>query len=256
MVLLVESTRLKHAIVYTFGRYQIRINFWYLIIFLIVQTLLNELGFWQLSRAKAKQTRIVQLEKGSQSILTSLENISTEQIEQFQSVELDLELVGYNSFLLDNKISNKRPGYHVLNVATDPLSGKYLLVNRGWIFAGADRNKLPQVDLPGANWQVSARIYPIAQEAISTASAEIEESRDLSRLPVLDLKVLAQIEEKLDLKLEPYLLRLNEGSSAAYETNWVWTNMSPQKHLAYAIQWFALALAFLIVSLVVCIKKR
>ena len=246
---------MKHTIRYSFGRYEIRVNLWYLMIFLVFQTLLNELGFWQLNRAKQKQYRIAQLERGSQSVVTDLSTITQQQIAQFQSVDLLSELVGYHILLLDNKIDNKRPGYHVLHVAKDKLSGKQFLVNRGWVYAGHDREQFPDIDLPNSPWQVSARIYPVAAEAISTASAAIEDSRDFIRLPVLDQKTLAEIESRLKVTLEPYVLRLNEGSESALKINWMWTNMPPEKHLAYAVQWFALALALLIVSLIVCIKK-
>ena len=247
--------RLRYTIEYSLGRYRIRFNFWYLIIFLVMQTLLNELGFWQLSRAKEKQVRIYQLEKGSQSEVISLSHLTAEQLSQFQTVNLQMELVGYQLLLLDNKIREQKPGYEVLNVARDIDSNKILLVNRGWVSAGADRNRYPQIDMPDKNWHVSGRVYPLVDEAISTASATIEKSLDIYRLPVLDLKMLAEIEQRLGVKLEPYVVRLNQESEAALEVSWQWTNMSPEKHLAYAIQWFALALAFLIISLVVCVKK-
>lgn len=224
-------------------------------IFLVLQTILNELGFWQLNRAKEKQYRIAQLERGSQSVITDLSTISAEQIAQFQSVDIVAKLVGYHILLLDNKIDNKRPGYHVLHVAKDDSSGKLFLVNRGWVFAGHDRSKFPDIEVPNEHWQLSARVYPIADEAISTASAAIEVSRDFIRLPVLDKKNLAEVESRLKIKLEPYILRLNEGSESALKINWMWTNMPPEKHLAYAVQWFALALALLIVSLIASFKK-
>jgi surfeit locus 1 family protein len=247
---------LRYTVEYTLGRYRIRFNFWYLIIFLVVQTLLNELGFWQLSRAKEKQTRIYQLEKGSLSVLTSLNMLSNEQVNQFQTVDLQMELVGYDIFLLDNKMYQQQPGYQVLNVARDVASNKLLLVNRGWIYAGTDRARLPLVELPNRNWHVKGRVYPITAEAISTSSAAIERTGDIYRLPVLDMNILREIEARIGSSFEPYVVRLNSDSDAALGTSWAWTNMSPEKHLAYAIQWFALALAFLIVSLVVCVKKR
>jgi surfeit locus 1 family protein len=246
---------LSKAFQYKIGPYQISINVWLLIAFLLMQTLLNELGFWQLERAKEKQYRVIQLEKGNQSVLTSLNSISSESIEQFQSVELELELNDKSILFLDNKIMDKRPGYHVLNVAFEKASGKNIIINRGWVFAGADRRRLPTVDWPQINWQVSARIYPIAAESISTAMAQVEKHGKNYRLPVLDLAVKAKIESALDLKLEDYVLRLNRNSNSALETNWLWTNMTPEKHLGYAFQWFALSLALLVLSVIASTKK-
>src|SRR6185503_19446877 len=56
--------------------------------------------------------------------------------------------------LLDNKLSHGRPGYHVIQ----PLrlsQGAYVLVNRGWIAAGASRAQLPEVRTPAGEISVS-----------------------------------------------------------------------------------------------------
>lgn len=251
-----EFLVLTHTIEYSIGRYQIRINFWFLIIFLLTQTLLNELGFWQLNRAKEKQHRITQLIKGNETVLTDLSLINNEQIAQFQSVELELELLDAPILLLDNKINNQRPGYHVLNLVRDTQSGKNLLVNRGWVFAGLDRNQLPKIDSPKYQWKIKGRVYPLSTETISTAQAKIEESKGYYRLPVLDLLIKKQLQALFKLPIEDYVLRLDAEDESAFDTNWVWTNMPPEKHLAYAFQWFALAFAFLIISIVTSIKKR
>ena len=246
---------MKYSIEYSFGRYKLRLNFWLLIVFLLVQTLLNELGFWQLNRAKEKQIRIQQLEKGIEYSLNSLQALTPEHLSQFQSVELTTELIVRKSFFLDNKVRNGQPGYQVLHLVRDLSSEKNLLVNRGWVFTGETRNKLPGIELPGREWNVSGRLYPVIESAITTDDAEIENLSQSYRLPVLDGQIIKQLEKIFDLEIEPYFIRLNADSEAALDTNWVWTNMSPQKHLAYAIQWFGLALAFLIVSLVASIKK-
>ncbi len=247
---------MTHSIEYSIGRYQIRINFWFLIIFLLVQTLLNELGFWQLNRAKEKQYRIEQLAKGSENTITQLELINEAQIAQFQSVELDVELLDAPVLLLDNKINNKRPGYHVMSLVREISSGKVIVANRGWLFAGLDRNEIPGVIAPGKFWKIKARLYPLPEESISTTSAEIEKVRDHFRLPVLDIKIKKELESLLQLKIENYELRLAAENEFVYDTNWIWTNMPTEKHLGYAFQWFALSFAFLIISLVASIKKR
>ncbi len=257
---------MKHTIEYNVGRYQIRINFWFLIIFLLGQTLLNELGYWQLNRAKEKQHRLEQLEAGGKTAVSDLGELTEAQIEQFQLVNLELLFSHKKMLYLDNKIYQKRPGYHILQVAKDSGSNKYLLVNRGWVFAGESRNSLPELESPSLDnvregtaentVPVIARVYPLAEEAISTESAAIETFANGYRLPVLDLSIKRMLEERLGVELENYILRLNPESKAALQTNWVWTNMPPEKHLAYAIQWYALALAFLVVSFIVCIKKR
>lgn len=244
-----------HSVEYSLGRYRIRINIWYLIIFLLAQTVLNELGYWQLQRAKEKQLRLEQVEIGGSSSVTELEALTPEQIQQFQSVTLNLSLASNKIVLLDNKIKQKKPGYHVYQLAYSASSDRYVLVNRGWIYAGEARENLPKITLPPQDWQVSARIYPLAQESLSTKQAKIEYFPGYMRLPVLDHRILTSLDEYFGVKIEPYILRIDRDDEMALEVNWMWTNMPVEKHLAYAVQWFALALALLVISLIAAIKR-
>jgi surfeit locus 1 family protein len=256
---------LSQSLKYSFGRYQIRINIWLLIVFLLLQALLNELGYWQLERAQQKQQRIALMAAGEKTTVNRLADLTAEQIQSFQTVKVNLTADNQRILLLDNKINQKRPGYHVLSLVNERGSEKQVLVNRGWVFAGTDRELLPKVELAPNDWLVEARVYPLPNQTISTGSAAIENfstrehpylNYDVSRLPVLDLQVKQALEKQFNLNLENYILRLNAGSQAALETNWVWTNMPAEKHLAYAFQWFGLSLALLIISVIASIRKR
>ena len=78
---------MSKAFEYTIGPYKIRVNIWLLIVFLLMQTLLNELGFWQLERAKEKQYRIQQLAKGEQSVVSDLSLISEKILNNFKRLK-------------------------------------------------------------------------------------------------------------------------------------------------------------------------
>ncbi|MET1256710.1 SURF1 family protein [Aliikangiella maris] len=247
---------MKHSVEYSIGRYQLRINIWFLIIFLLVQTLLNELGFWQLNRAKEKQQRLVLLAQGEQETVTSLSELTAQQINQFQKVKLKMQLKSEKILFLDNQVKEKRVGYHVLNVAQDSLTGKNYLLNRGWVMADIDRSKLPDIELPDSNWLIEGRVYPLPPKSISTESARVEVYPSGYRLPVLDQHIVNEIGQYLGLEIQYYIIRLDQNVQGAFDTEWVWTNMTAEKHLAYAFQWFSLALGFLVVSLFACINKR
>lgn len=246
---------LRHSIEYKIGRYRITINFWFLIIFLLVQTGLNELGYWQLSRAQEKQQRLNILNQPNQQAMTQIATISDEAIRNFEPIELPVELELDINLLLENKIQNGELGYHVLNLVREPTSGKAFLVNRGWIAGRAHRDDLPSIDLPLHQWQIKGRLYPINPQVLS-ADATIESHGNLLRLPVLDSFILSKLEERLGKDIEPYLVRLDSEVNGTFSVDWAWVSMPPEKHLAYAFQWFGLAFTFLIVSLIVLIKKE
>ena len=220
----------------------------------MVQTGLNELGYWQLSRAQEKQFRLESLSKNDMPVLTSLEGVNQNFIDDFGFVNLDVELAEPVNFLIENRIQNGNLGYHVLNLVREINSDRYLFINRGWIEAKADRKELPKVDLPPNFWKVKSRVYQINQQVLS-GNAEIENHGKIIRMPIMDAHMKKKLEERFNLQIEAYLLRLDKDAVGAFNVDWDWVSMSPEKHLGYAFQWFALSLAFLIASLFALIKK-
>ena len=246
---------LRHSVDFKFKQYRLTINFWFLIIFLLIQTGLNELGYWQLSRAQEKQDRLEILSNNQEPVLTSLEPVDQTFIDNFGFVQLELELAEQVNLLIENKIQNGKLGYHVLNLVEDKASSRYILINRGWIDARANRKDIPVVNLPPNDWKVTARVYQINEQVLSS-DAEIENYGKVIRLPVLDAHTKQQLEKRFNVIIEPYILRLDKGIVASFNVDWEWVNMTPEKHLGYAFQWFALSFAFLIISLFVLIKKE
>jgi surfeit locus 1 family protein len=65
---------------------------------------------------------------------------------------------------------------------------------------------------------------------------------------VLDIDALA---ETSGATYYPYVVRLRPGSATAFNSYWQDINIQPEKHTAYAVQWFAMALALLMLYLAV-----
>jgi len=244
---------LRHSFDYKIGKYKLTINIWFLVIFLLVQMGLNELGYWQLSRAKEKQQRIEILSK-EQVISNHLGDIDSQLIANFSHVQIESELALRKSFLIENTIQNGELGYHVLNLVKDKVSDRIVLVNRGWIAGKANRNEIPQIELPPSFWSIKGRVYPINSQVLSD-KAEIESFGNVVRVPVLDSYIVKKLEERFHIEIEPFIIRLEKENASSFDVDWEWLNMSPEKHLGYAFQWFALSLTFLIVSLFALIKK-
>lgn len=246
---------MRHSIDYNLGKYRLSINYWFIIIFLVIQTGLNELGFWQLSRAQEKQQRLTKLANFQDLVINDLNLVDQKVINNFARLKLKVQLAEFKNILIENKIQNGELGYHVLNLVKDIETGRNFLVNRGWIEGTANRSDIPSVELPELDWELEGRIYPINQQVLSQ-DAVLENYNRVIRLPVLDTHVLTLLEAQFGLTLEPYLLRLNGKNKDVFDVNWVWISMTPEKHLGYAFQWFGLSLTFLIVSLFALIKKK
>ncbi|MGH8232259.1 MAG: SURF1 family protein, partial [Steroidobacteraceae bacterium] len=107
------------------------------------------LGRWQWHRAQQKRALDQQFSAGAASV-TELDGRSGAALPRFSEVRLDGRYDGAHQFLLDNMSHDGRVGYQVLT----PLQltdGRTVIVNRGWIAAGASRAQLPdvQLDAPG-----------------------------------------------------------------------------------------------------------
>jgi rRNA large subunit m3Psi methyltransferase RlmH len=72
-------------------------------------------------------------------------------------------------------------------------------------------------------------------------------------LEQLDTKLLSQILQK---KVYPFIMRLDKQEAHGFVREWAIVSMPPQRHLAYALQWFAMALVILIIFVALNLKKK
>ena len=91
---------------------------------------------------------------------------------------------------------------------------------------------------------------------ISRANAQIRKKE--TRWPrVLNFPEHAQLEQALQRRLASRILLLDPEVDDGFER--VWTQhaeFGPDRHIAYAVQWFALAATMLIVYLALNLKRR
>ena len=146
--------------------------------------------------------------------------------------------------LLDNKIFKGRAGVHVLTPFRIQ-NGKTLLVNRGWVSVGASRDFLPLLPLPEGTVSLSGRLDTPASVGLVLGEVPLQSVDDKVLVQALDLAALSAAR---DLDLLPFALVIGEGQSGVLQYDWSPTlEMGPEKHLGYAVQWFGLAVALLII---------
>jgi len=66
---------------------------------------------------------------------------------------------------------------------------------------------------------------------------------------VVQVLDFALLENQLEEAVFPYQVRLKHDSPGAFEVDWPVVNVQPQKHTAYAVQWFLMALALAVLHL-------
>ena len=208
-------------------------------------------GFWQLGRANEKRALFTAFEHGDGSE-TRHDPVADNEAEQYlyQRFTLTGRYEPERQILLDNMVHDSRPGYHVLTPLK--IGTTAVLINRGWLYADPDRNVLPEITVQDKIRNVTGRLYRLPR-----AGYELDPPAPQSDItwPIrLSFPPVDEITEHLGFPVHDYQLLLDPGETDGYTRAWKPVLMSPEKHLAYAIQWFTMAGTIILIYVVLAIK--
>jgi cytochrome oxidase assembly protein ShyY1 len=208
-----------------------------------------KLGFWQLERAEQKSARLNKIEQRAKQAPFSLHELltMTEDVEDFPA-KVNGVLDNAKIFLVDNRIQNAKVGYEVLVPMHSNVG--VVLVNLGWVEAGTSRQQLPVVELPEGLLTLQGMVALPKLNPLITETAK----KDNHWPKVIQQNDKAFIEELLGVNVLPFTLLVTQGAQLNFIRDWKPVNMPPEKHLAYAIQWFGLAIACFLVYVFAIIK--
>jgi len=118
-------------------------------------------------------------------------------------------------------------------------------VNRGWIAVGASREFLPALPVTDQHVTLSGRLDSPASVGLVIGEVPLRSVADRVVVQSLDVAALA---DARGLELLRYALVIDEGQAGGLEYDWSpIPQIGPEKHLGYAVQWFGLAVALLII---------
>jgi surfeit locus 1 family protein len=189
-------------------------------------------GLWQLGRAAEKRDLEARFAAGGAA--GALQQLVTSEGApefRYRTVRLTGRYDPEHQLLLDNISYERQPGYQVLTpFVTD---GGTVLVNRGWVRASGDRRILPDIELaatappPDAPWP-RRLLFPTSGQASA----------------------------QLGVPLRDYQLLLDPAAPDGYVRDWRPGGMPPDRHVAYAVQWFGLALTVVVIYFVLVARNR
>jgi len=227
----------------------IKVKNWKLaILSLILILLFISLGFWQLSRAQQKITLLKDFQERAAKAPATAKDLSVPNDWRFRQLRLEGKFDEAHTFLLDNKIFNGKVGYEVYTPFLAKGMSVAILVDRGFIPLGVSRDSLPAIP------KVSKK--PVKIQGILNAPPLYYSLGGLSengktQWPLrVEYINLPEITKLLKAGFYPYILSLDESSPGALQVKWQIVTIDPNKHKGYAVQWFALALTLLIISVV------
>lgn len=196
--------------------------------------ILIALGLWQLQRAGEKA--VLSAELNTRLSAQPVEPAMMRGFERYTPIRLT-GFFAEDYFLLDNRTRAGRIGYEVLQVFITPEA--HWLINRGWVPAPNRRTRLPKIPAPQGIRTINGFLYPVVE---STPTKHLPETLPERRIQSLDTRFT----RALGINNETWSVRLSADSNAALVTDWLWINSGPERHRAYALQWFTMAVVLAI----------
>ncbi|KOO13861.1 cytochrome oxidase biogenesis protein Surf1 facilitates heme A insertion [Vibrio xuii] len=223
---------------------------WVVVLLTVVAfSILVNLGLWQLSRAEEKRAIEQQVSQRDSQQWISLGQISAEQLAIPTGVKVEFQALPVKDryLLLDNQNYQGEVGYIALQLVKAE-SGEWVLLERGFIRAPRLRTQLPEVDWLVEPMTVQGRLYrkspnPLSQDLYL-------ESGIPSRIQNLNY---AQLEKSWGIELARYVVQ-PQADSWPYPQPWQPVAMKSEKHHGYAVQWFSMAAALLLLSSIILIR--
>ena len=154
--------------------------------------------------------------------------------------------------LLDNQQRGGRVGVRVYRLF-NPDAGEPLLVELGWLPVPADRS-IPGIDDPPPPTPLEGLLLPPPPPGLAAAAIQPQADGSLL-LMALDLEAVAAalgVE-----RIAPRVLRLDPDMPGGYarDLEILPNTLPPEKHLGYAVQWYGMALAVLVIALVLTFRR-
>jgi surfeit locus 1 family protein len=204
------------------------------------------LGSWQLGRGREKQAMVASFEQGAASSVI-LAEAAVDDLPRYQHVAASGHYDSARQILLDNMPSSTgRPGYRVLTPFMREGSVRLLLVDRGWVPLGPSRADLPPVTVSDGLRMVAGRLDQLPAPGIRVGTAGAPGDTTWPR--VLNFPQLADLEQVLGTAVESRILLLDPALPDGFERVWrPALGFGPERHLGYAIQWFAFAVVLLVI---------
>ena len=223
-------------------------RFWLITLSALASFVLTlNLGFWQLNRAREKQTlQDLIAQQGQLSALdaTALSNhMGNMTTVLHRQVSLTGRWLSQHTLYLDNRQMNGKPGFFVITPfvfeMTPSSETRTILVQRGWVARNfMDRTLLPDIPSESGPLTIIGRIALAPSKLYEFNGDELGKIRQNVSI--------AGLEKEFNRKLLDFsILQLDSETTAASKDGllrqWLQPNLGVEKHHGYMFQWWALS---------------
>ena len=217
-----------------------------------MMALLVSLGFWQLRRAEEKKLLFDAFAAGS-DFSRSIDG-QTPKVPRYSHVDAAGHYDSSRQVLIDNMVTAAGAGYYVIT----PFAlrdGGWLLVNRGWVPLGKSRAELPAIPVPNDERHIRGRAdnMPAAGIRMGVPAPLAPPYPIVAAFPTH--AQLAQLLKEPDWTPAAELVLLDADQPDGLVRHWSPPGFPPMRHIGYAVQWFALAGALLVIYIVTNFRR-
>jgi surfeit locus 1 family protein len=211
------------------------------------------LGFWQLGRADTKQALQRRIDDFAKQPPIALDASALKLDEVLlRHVEARGRFEPRYAVFIDNRLYKHQPGYYVYMPLRITGSDRYVLVNRGWVAAGAERNRAPAVKTHEGDVVVRGTAVPPSERFLELSSTVADGN-------IWQNMVLERFRQATKLDVQPVIVQQTELANTPDDgliRDWPPVDLKRNTHLAYAVQWFALAAAIFIYYMIINVRRK
>lgn len=206
------------------------------------------LGFWQLNRASQKATLIADFALRQTTAPLNAHDLTTQSAPttlRYRPVAFQGATLNAFPILLENVFQNNQLGYRWYHLVS--LNDKQVILTEGdWVLSGPSRDVLPPKPADLKTRFVTGYLEQPYRNPFMRKAIESDKITWPLRMQTLDLTLLSQLIGK---EVYPMIIVSKTPTAKNFP-------VPPERHRAYATQWFGLAGACFIVSLCVYRSHR
>jgi surfeit locus 1 family protein len=238
------------------GKWHFRPGFWPTLAMLLLCVLFLWLGAWQWRRAAYKRALLAayteQMARSPVSLNTLLQDPTLAGLPPYLKVQVDGSYDSGRQLLLEDMTHEGEVGYEVLT-PFDIKGGVILLVDRGWVRATLT-GAAPDITVPAGERGIRGSLgtLPVPGLRLGKSAPPAEGWPKLLFYPQSH-----DVEQLYGDKLMVPILHLDGSEPDGYVREIsLDVGLPPERHLGYAFQWVAMALAVFGVWLVVNLRRK
>lgn len=238
------------------GKWRFRPTLWPTLAALIMFAVLVRLGVWQLHRADYKRSLQQQYSDSEKlpplNFNQALSNGQLQVLTRYRHVEAHGHYDAAHQLLLQDMQHDDAVGYEVLTPLILEPGQQTVLIDRGWMPKPADDTSMPRLPLPAGSRDIKGVMGILPVPGIRLGDETVP-----AGWPKLLLYPRYQTLAKLyGASLLQPVIWLDADQPDGFVRDWrPDVGFPPVRHLAYALQWFALAAALAVIWIVVNLRR-